>query len=58
MARKNRLGTPYLGLYPVKDPMTKRIKARLKEKNVTAKYWLRYLIRKELGDVNTKGIQL
>lgn len=58
MARKNKNGTPYLGLFDVRSPETKAIRAYLKKKDVSAKHWLRYLIRKELRELPTKNTQL
>lgn len=53
MARKNKLGTPYLGLKGLDAAEVKAIKQYLgpRGKGISAKHWLRYLIRKELAEL-------
>lgn len=58
MARKNKLGTPYLGLFYTRSSEARAVRAYLKTKQVSAKHWLRYLIRKELRELPTKNTQL
>ena len=48
MARINKKGTAYLGLFDDKSE-AKRLKAYLKEKKWSAKRYLRYLVRSDLG---------
>lgn len=49
MARKNKLGTPFLGL-ALEKPEEKEIKAYLKKEGISAKQLMRYLLRKFLKE--------
>lgn len=54
MARKNKSGTPYLGLgFEPKEE--KVIQKYLLSLDISAKQWLRFLVRKELKE---KGINV
>jgi hypothetical protein len=47
VARKNKKGTAYLGLFEDKDEV-RILKAHLKEKKWSAKRYLRFLVRSDL----------
>lgn len=47
MARKNKMGTPFLGLGFEKEEV-KAIKKHLKDSDISAKQYLRFLVRQDL----------
>ncbi len=48
MARINKLGTPYLGLPTLSDEEIAETKAYIKDKGISAKELLVYLLRRHL----------